>query len=409
MVLLGKEHVMAWKECDRMSLRREFANLAAVEGVNFSALCERFGVSRKTGYKWLSRFQEEGEAGLADRSRRPHRFRLQTADEIEQAVLEVRDKHPAWGGRKIRRRLQNLGRKDVPAPSTITAILHRNGRISEQESAKRRASIRFERSEPNELWQMDFKGEFKMTNGRWCYPLTVLDDHSRYSLVLQACGNQRRPTVQTWLQSAFIRYGLPQAMLMDNGPPWGVPCAPGTRSVLTVWLMDLDIAVHHGRPYHPQTQGKEERFHRTLKLELLQGKTFGNLKHTQSCFDPWRQTYNQERPHEALRMEVPASRYLISLREYHDRPLPFEYNTSFEVRKVSGEGRIVFQGRQYGIGKAFAGRWVGVRATTKGDRWDVYYRTFAVGTIDLEQGHPRRKNGRGIASARYARGSNASK
>ena len=399
---------MAWKECDRMSLRREFVRLACVEGANFSALCERFGVSRKTGYKWFSRFREEGEAGLADHSRRPQRFRSPTADEMEQAVLAVRDEHPTWGGRKIRRRLQDLGREGVPAASTITAILHRHGRISEEESVKRRAILRFERSEPNELWQMDFKGEFKMTNRSWCYPLTVLDDHSRYSLVLQACGNQRRPTVQTWLESAFRRYGLPQTMLMDNGPPWGVPSAPGTRSVLTVWLMDLDIAVIHGRPYHPQTQGKEERFHRTLKLELLQGRTFDDLRHTQGCFDPWRQMYNQQRPHEALQMDVPASRYRVSPREYRHGPLPFEYDTSFEVRRVTKEGRIVFQDRNYYIGKALAGRWIGVRATTEDGRWDVYYRTFAVGTIAVHQGRPRRRNGRGLAPARYARGSKTS-
>ena len=399
---------MAWKECDRVSLRREFVSLGRVEGANIAALCERFGISRKTGYKWLSRFRENGEVGLADRSRRPHRFRSPTADAIEQAVLAVRDEHPAWGGRKIRRRLQDLEQEGVPAASTITAILHRHGRISAEESAKRRAIIRFERSDPNELWQMDFKGEFKMTNGGWCHPLTVLDDHSRYSLVLQACSNQRRPTVQTWLESAFRRYGLPRAMLMDNGPPWGVPCAPGTRSVLTVWLMDLDIAVHHGRPYHPQTQGKEERFHRTLKLELLQGRTFDDLKQTQGRFDPWRQMYNQDRPHEALKMAVPASRYRVSSREYHDHPSRFEHDTSFEVRRVGPKGRIVFQGCNYYIGRAFGGRWIGVRATPEDGHWDVYYRTFRVGTISRRQGRPRRKNGRGCVSARCARGNTTS-
>ena len=400
---------MCWKECDRVLLRREFANLASVEGVGFSALCERFGISRKTGYKWLLRFRELGEAGLEDRSRRPHTFRSPTASEVEQAVLAVRHEHPAWGGRKIRRRLQDLGQDGVPAASTITAILHRHEQISETDSEMRRACRRFERSEANALWQMDFKGEFKMTNGRWCYPLTVLDDHSRYSLVLQACDNQRRPTVQTWLETAFLRYGLPRAMLMDNGPPWGVPVAPEMRSVLAVWLLDLDIAVLHGRPYHPQTQGKEERFHRTLKLELLQGRRFDNLKQTQGCFDPWRQMYNQERPHEALEMAVPASRYQVSSRQYRTQASRFEYSDSFAVRKVTQEGRIVFQGRVYGIGKAFSGKWVGVRATREDGQWNVYYRTFRVGRISMHQGRPRRKKGQGIGSARYARGTNALK
>ena len=163
------------------------------------------------------------------------------------------------------------------------------------------------------------------------------------------------------------------------------------RSVLGVWLMDLDIAVLHGRPYHPQTQGKEERFHRTLHLEVLQGRMFDNLQDAQGCFDPWRQMYNHERPHEALQMSVPASRYQVSSREYREHPLPFEYGASFTARKTTQEGRILFGGQEYRIGKAFVGKWMGVRATKEEGRWDVYYRTFPVGTIAIHQGRPRRK------------------
>ncbi len=397
---------MAWKECDRVSLRHEFMIFASAEGVNFTTLCQRFGISRKTGYKWVLRFGAEGEAGLSDRSRRPHTFRSPTASEMEEAVLSLRDEHPAWGGRKIRRRLQDLGLKEVPAASTITAILHRHGRILEEESLKHKAFVRFERSDPNELWQMDFKGEFKMTNGRYCYPLTVLDDHSRYSLVLQACMNQRRATVQEHLKVAFSRYGLPRAMLMDNGPPWGVPCQPGWHSVLTVWMMDLDIAVLHGRPRHPQTQGKEERFHRTLNLEVLQGCIFHDQKHVQQRLGPWREVYNYERPHEALQMKVPASRYQISSRGYHEDPKPFEYDVSFTVRKVGREGRIMLGDQIYNIGKAFAGKCVGMRVTCEDGQWAVYYRTFRIRTIDKRAGKSRKRGVRGsTASARYARSS----
>ena len=397
---------MSWKECDRVSLRQEFVSLASAEGVNFTTLCHRFGISRKTGYKWVSRFSAEGEAGLADRTRRPHTFRSPTASEIEEAVLLLRDEHPAWGGRKIRRRLQDLGCKEVPAASTITAILHRHGRIVKDESLKHKAFVRFERNDPNELWQMDFKGEFKKTNGRYCYPLTVLDDQSRYSLILQACMNQRRSTVQEHLKSAFRRFGLPRAMLMDNGPPWGVPYQPGWHSVLAVWMMDLDIAVHHGRPRHPQTQGKEERFHRTLNLEVLQGRSFQDQKHVQQRLGSWREVYNHERPHEALQMEVPASRYQISSREYHEAPKPFEYDMSFTVRKVGREGRITLSDRIYNIGKAFAGKCVGMRATREDGQWVVYYRTFCIRTIDQRAGKSRKRGVRGSsASARYARSS----
>ena len=192
---LFQEGAVSWRECDRVSLRREFVKLASVEGANVSALCRQFGVSRKTGYKWLGRFRLEGESGLGDRSRRPHQVRDRTSDAMEAKVLAVRDEHPAWGGRKIRRRLQSLG-ETPSAASTITEILRRHGRIAASESAAREPYERFERSAPNELWQIDFKGEFPMSNGRYCYPLTLLDGHSRYAIGLFACGNQRRTTVQ---------------------------------------------------------------------------------------------------------------------------------------------------------------------------------------------------------------------
>ena len=388
-----------------MSLRREFIGLAIVDGCCMSALCERFEISRKTGYKWLTRFRVEGIEGLADRSRRPHRLRSPTPEPIEELVLAVRDERPRWGGRKIRRRLQNLGHQDVPAASTITVILHRHGLIDVAESAKRQTLVRFERASPNELWQMDFKGDFKMSNGRRCYPLTVLDDHSRYSIVLQACGNQRRGGVQH-LTVAFNRYGLPQAMLMDNGPPWGVAHVRRGCTCLSVWLMDLDIAVLHGRPYHPQTQGKEERFHRTLKLEVLQGRTFDDLSHTQGRFDPWRTMYNHERPHEALGMGVPASRYQVCSRAYPAVSMPFEYDSTFEVRKVDREGRIVFHNHEYYVGKAFSLKRVGIRSSGVDGEWAVYYRTFRVSTLDEQQGRPRRSRPTGsTASVRSAHSS----
>ena len=225
---------MAWKESDRVSERMEFVRFASREGANLSVLCERFGVSRKTGYKWLRRWREEGASGLEDRSRRPSASPGKTNAAMERAVVEVRGEHPAWGGRKIRRYLLNQGLSDVPSASTITAILHRRGLISEEESSKHRAYSRFERSEPNELWQLDFKGEFALSNGRKCYPLTLLDDHSRYSLGLQACPNQRRATVQTHLRAVFERYGIPQAIYVDNGNPWGTAYRHARPTRLTV-------------------------------------------------------------------------------------------------------------------------------------------------------------------------------
>ncbi len=374
---------MSWKECDQMSLRREFVCLASVEGSNMSALCRRFGISRKTGYKWLKRYQAEGDSGLVDQSRRPRRYRTPTSENMEEQVLSVRDKHPSWGGRKIRRRLQNLGVTSVPAASTITSILHRHGRILAEESLKHRPVKRFEHSEPNELWQMDFKGEFKMTNGRWCYPLTALDDHSRFSLILKACRNQKRVTVEEQLRDAFRRYGLPKAMLMDNGTPWAVSHRRGGFTKLAAWLLRLDIRVIHGRPYHPQTQGKEERFHRTLKTEVLRGRYFDHLNHVQSRFDPWRDIYNHERPHDALELEVPSSRYRVSSREYPERLPPVEYGSDVEVRKANPVGQIKFRGQTFKISEAFAGQPIGLRRTLDADVWKITYCSHKIGELDL--------------------------
>lgn len=399
---------MVWKESDRMSLRREFVILASSEGASMSALCRQFGVSRKTGYKWLSRFREHGETGLADRSRRPKKFRTPTAGKVEQRVLAIRDEHPTWGGRKIRKRLQVLGEKRLPAASTVTEILRRHGRILDTESRKRESYGSFERDEPNALWQIDFKGEFKMTSGRYCHPLTVLDDHSRYAVGLIACSNERRNTVQNHLIELFRRYGLPQALYSDNGRPWGSLNSPTRHTRLTAWLMRLDVQVIHGRPYYPQGRGKQERFHRTLKAELLQDRFFDNLQHTQERFDPWRQMYNQERPHEALNLNVPASRYHTSSREYPEQLDPFEYAEHFETRKTNRVGQFSFQRRVFKTGEAFGSQRLGLSPAGDGDVWDVYYCHFRIGQLDMrsEDYRVRRASAVGpAASARCARSS----
>lgn len=383
---------MAWKECDRVSSRREFVQLALVEGANMTALCRQFQVSRKTGYKWLARFRSEGDAALVDQSRRPSKVRDPTDPDIERQVLQVRDDHPTWGGRKIRARLAALGMEQPPAASTITQILRRHGRILPQASRDREAYQRFERDAPNELWQMDFKGEFKMSNGRYCYPLTVLDDYSRFALGLAACGDQKRPTVQQHLISLFRRYGLPQAIYTDNGPPWGSLNSPLRHTRLTAWLMRLDVQVIHGTPFYPQGRGKEERFHRTLKAELLQGRHFDDLFHTQSRFDPWRHVYNQERPHESLGLAVPASRYHTSCREYPEQLKAFEYASRFTTRKLNPVGQFTFHSHTYKASEAFGGEPIGLCETAESGVWEAYYCHFRIGLLDEKQkGGPLRR------------------
>lgn len=372
---------MPWKETCAMSLRREFVKLAGLEGANVSELCRRFGISRKTGYKWIGRGRESDSTGLADRSRRPHSSPSRTEPTMEQAVLHLREKHPAWGGRKLRTVL--LRRDGVaPSASTITEILRRHGRLDEAEGTKHRAFVRFERETPNELWQMDFKGHFAVDDGRRCHPLTVLDDHSRFNVGLQACGDQRGETVRSELTTMFRRYGLPRQMLMDNGSPWGCDAEHG-ETPLTVWLLRLGVRVAHGRPYHPQTQGKEERFHRTLKIELLKHGGFRNLAACQLRFDPWREIYNFERPHEALGLAVPASRYRASERPFPERLPPVEYATDVSVRKVQAQGWFFFRGREFHIAKAFRGEPIGLRPTTIDGRWEVLFGPIVLGALDL--------------------------
>jgi transposase InsO family protein len=377
---------MPWQEVSTVSLRCEFVALAAAEGANLRELCRRFGISPKTGYKWLARHRAAGPAGLADRSRRPRSCPHATAADAEAAVLGLRDQHPAWGGRKLRRRLLDLGHAAVPSPSTITAILRRHGRLGGR-AGQPRSWRRFEHPAPNRLWQMDFKGHFATAAGR-CHPLTVLDDHSRYALGLAACPDERAGTVRGRLTELFRRYGLPDRVLCDNGPPWGSAGAAEPYTELAVWLLRLGVGVGHGRAYHPQTQGKDERFHRTLDVELLQGRRFGDLAACQGLFDAWRGVYNHQRPHEALGLAVPASRYRPSDRAFPESPPALEYHAADAVRRVGADGSVSFRGRPWRVGKAFRGQPVGVRATAEDGVWAVYFGAHPVASLDFRGHNP---------------------
>ena len=373
---------MGWKECDRMSERLEFVRLASLPGANIAQVCKRFGVSRKTGYKWIGRWRQAGEEGLRDRSRRPVRSPGKTDDAIEREVLEVRKQHPAWGGRKIRQRLVMQGRKTPPSASTITEILRRHGCLAAEESAKHRPYTRFERSEPNELWQVDFKGEFALGRRGLCYPLTILDDHSRYSLGLFACGNQKRSTVQNHFRNVFERYGLPRGIYVDNGNPWGTKDQGFGHTRFTAWLLRHDVDVIHGRPYHPQGRGKLERFHRTLKLELLQGRQFTSLVEAQGKFDPWRAMYNHQRPHESLDLNVPSSRYRVSDRMFEEAKSPYQYSDRFEVRQAARYGQFSFHGSVYRVSEAFAYESIGLSPGSEDGVWSVHYCRYRIGVLD---------------------------
>jgi transposase InsO family protein len=251
---------------EKVEAREELCRLALSEGVNRRELCRRFNIRPRILYKWLDRYRQAGVAGLLDQSRRPHRSPSQTSPEMEAAVLAVRQENPVWGGRKIWKTLERRGLV-APAPSTITGILRRKGVALVGPGKK--TWKRFEHAEPNGLWQMDFKGHVEMAQSR-LHPLTVVDDHSRYSVALHAADNERHLTVQNALQAAFERYGLPEIMLTDNGSPWG-DRGEQTLTKLGIWLIEHGVAPWHSPPFHPQNHGKNERFNRTLKAELLEG------------------------------------------------------------------------------------------------------------------------------------------
>ena len=373
---------MPWRLSSVPAQRREFVRFAETGGVPFAELCRRFGIARSTGYKWLGRHNDEGLQGLVDRSRRPNSSPARTGSAVEALVCEVRRRFPAWGGRKIRGFLLRQGHMSVPAASTITAILRRHG-LMEHAVAPKRDYVRFERAAPNELWAMDFKGDFTLTSGGRCYPFGVVDDYSRYSLALVACGHQQTATVQQHLTTAFARYGLPEAILMDNGSPWGnTPQHPWNP--ITVWLCDLGINPIHTRPYHPQTNGKKERLHLTLDLEVLNRRPgWATLDDVQTAFDAWNPIYNHHRPHESLgETTVPADRYQPSL-----QPMPINitepvYPDHWELRIVGDNKSISYRGHLYRIGKPFRGLTVAITPTRDPHLFDIYYRHHHIKTLN---------------------------
>lgn len=384
---------MPWKTCDRMESKEAFVSDYLRGDLSVAELCRRHGISRKCGYKWIGRYKRDGDGGLGDRSRAPLTSATRSSREVEEQVVRIRSEHPAWGGRKIRKILENEGFPGaLPSASTVSNILRRHGMLGPGTRNGAQPWRRFERGEPNDLWQMDFKGWISVGHDRRCYPLTLLDDHSRYNIVLQACSGETEEEVRPHLVAAFRRYGLPRQILCDRGNPWGGKMGGreskvrGT-SALEVWLMRLGVEIIHGRLRHPQTQGKEERFHRTLKAEVLMREShWRDLPHCQQAFDAWREIYNDKRPHEALGMLTPSRRYSLSHRPYPEK-LPEEggfYLEGDHLRRVKSKGEITFGNRFFYIGSAYAGGTVALRPGASGV-WEVFFCWKRLGRIDMNE------------------------
>lgn len=370
---------MGWREVSVAEQRREFVMLASLAGANISALCERFGISRQTGHLWLRRFAA-GEHEFEDRSRRPLHSPGRLAGDLEAKILSVRDAHPAWGARKIAAVLQRGG-VTPPAASTIHAVLSRHGRIAADSPGRAYGS--FERTAPNALWQMDFKGRVRLACGAWLHPLTVIDDHSRFAVGLAACANQQTQTVQARLEATFRHHGLPEAIYVDNGSPWGGG-RPGQWTPLRLWLLRLGIETIHSKPYHPQGRGKNERFHRSLAAEVLSLAPLVGFDEAQAAFDRWRHVYNRERPHQALDFATPAERYRPSKRAWPTKLQQPIYAPGEIVRRVSTtKAYVSFRNRFWKVPEAFMGETLAIRPRLPDGRYAICFGAHEIAAINL--------------------------
>lgn len=370
---------MPWQEKRVKMLREEFITRSLEADRNLSALCEEFGISRKTGYKWIKRYLEDGS--LEDRSRRPERLSSRTEEKTEKLILEVRQERPRWGAKKIQIYLQNKG-YSTPCVRTVNNILKRNGMIAPEDSLARRPFRRFERDQNNELWQADFKGDFQMADGNRCYPLTILDDHSRYSLLIEPKPNQR-DVLGGFIQT-FREYGLPECVLTDNGPVFAG--FKGGYSQFERSLMDQDILPIHGRVHHPQTQGKIERFHRSLKNEVLYLRNILDLEDAAKVLGNWQHIYNFERPHEALKNRCPAEVYIASPRKYLEKVPHYEYGSQYRLHRINNWGYLRFAHFQIFISETFRDTYVQLVPIESEDLVQVCYRNFIIARVDLATG-----------------------
>ena len=375
---------MPWKETDVRSERIRFVVEAAGGQETMRALCERFGISRKTGYKWLRRWEQVGSLGALDEhSRRPQHSPRQTAVEIEDRVVALRLQY-GWGSRKLRCLLQreglSLGR------ATIDRILARRGLMGES-TRSRPAVQRFERSAPNELLQMDFKGPYELRHGRTCLPLSLLDDHSRYALALAPLTSTHGAKVQRILEASFERYGVPEAILVDHGTPWWSSTNGHGLTRLGVFLIRQGVRLVYSGIGHPQTQGKVERFHQTLGDWLCHHGIPATRRGFQEALECFRREYNEVRPHEALALETPSQRYRPSARRYEPNPPAWQYPLGAEVRRLVHNGCLFEAGRYHFVCHALAGR--RVRLERFADRILISYRHMLIRELDPTTGKSR--------------------
>ena len=372
---------MPWKGATVVERRFEFVLRARSGSEPISHLCREFGISRKTGHKWLQRYGAQGSVtGLFDHSRRPHQSPKKTPREHEERVVELRKLY-GWSGRKLKKLLKAEGIE--VSRSTIDRIIDRNGLI-EKRDRHRPAIKRFERSKPNDLWQMDFKGEYILRGVERCYPLNLLDDHSRFSVGVFPLSAPSGDKVKRSIVKCFEEFGLPDAMLMDHGTPWWNSKNGHGLTHFSVDLIKQGIELIYGSIGHPQTQGKVERFNQTMKRSLRHQGVPQDFEGMRTALREFRRVYNEIRPHQALNDETPASRYTPSKKPYDPNPREWSYPEGADVRKLNSAGCLYYGGSQSFVSEALAEECVWCRRID--DLLVIRYRQMYVREIDLSTG-----------------------
>ena len=354
---------MPWKESHLMDERIQFIS-RLLDGERMSDLCREFGISRKTGHKFHSRYMAQGVRGLMDRPRVHQYHPHQTPKEIERLIVALRKSKPSWGPKKLKAKLESLqpGLK-IPAASTIGAILGRYGMPSRKRRRRGKAyysTVLRESYAPNDIWCIDFKGQFRLGNSRYCYPLTVSDHFSRFLLGCESLENTKSGGVMSAFEQIFGEYGLPKVIRSDNGTPFASTGLKGL-SQLGVWFMRLGIELERIAPGHPEQNGRHERLHWTLKYEATRPPSYNHLQQ-QERFDMFREEYNQSRPHEALEMKTPSLIYSASDRRYPDQLDDLEYPTHDITREVESNGMLrIDKPRRFYLSYSLSGEKVGLR------------------------------------------------
>jgi len=374
---------MPWKECNVVEERLRFI-ARLLDGEKMAGLCREFGISRKTGYKIFKRYKDCGIDGLTDRSRRPYRQASQLPMQIEKLIVGLKKEYPHWGAPKIREKLKRLyPDMHCPAISTVHAVLDRHGLVKRRKRRRNKAcgTALAHVTEPNELWCADYKGEFMLADRRYCYPLTITDYASRYLFTVDALSTTKEVYAFSVFERTFKDFGLPTAIRTDNGVPFSSPNALYGLSKLSVWWLRLGIHIERIKPGHPEQNGRHERMHLTLKKEATKPAA-ENFLVQQARFDNFIEYYNQDRPHQALNMKMPAELYKKSPRPYRgleDLEYPFHDRTAL----VTSCGRFCYKRRKINISTVFAGQKIGVKQVTN-SVWLVSFMQYDLGYFDAE-------------------------